>query len=127
MFQGAKSTHIIIDALDECPTHGGERTQLLDLLRFLAASQAPSVHILVTSRREQNIEENLATLVTLPPLGIQEENTDADVAVHVDAQLEKDNTMSKWPEPIKLETKEALTTKANGMYVHAIFGISGRY
>ena len=110
-------TFIIIDALDECPTHGGERAKFLELLRSLAASNPANLHILATSRKESDIEEKLTDSVTLPPLGIQEEDTDNDIRTHVKAQLMSDSTMSKWPESTKLEVEEVLTTKSKGMYV----------
>lgn len=115
VIQEMTPTFIIIDALDECPSHGGERAKLLELLQSLAASQSANLHILVTSRRESDIEEKLTGSVTLPPLSIQGEDTDIDIGTHVKAQLASDSTMSKWPGPIKLEIEETLTTKAKGM------------
>lgn len=115
MIQGTSPTFIIIDALDECPSHGGERAKLLELLQSLAASQSAKLHILVTSRRESDIEEKLTGSVTMPPLSIQGEDTDIDIRTHVKAQLASNSTMSKWPEPIKLEVEEVLDTKAKGM------------
>lgn len=108
-------TFIIIDALDECPTHGGERAKLLELLRSLVASQSVNLHILVTSRKESDIEEKLTGSVILSPISIQGEDTDIDIRTHVKAQLASDSTMSKWPEQTKLEVEEVLTTKAKGM------------
>lgn len=115
MIQNTSTTFIIIDALDECPSHGGERAKLLELLRSLTASPSANLHLLVTSRRESDIEEKLTGSVTMPPLSIQGEDTDIDIRTHVRAQLASDNTMSKWPEPIKLEVEEVLNTKAKGM------------
>ena len=115
MFRETRSTFIIIDALDECPTRGGERAKLLDLLRSLVASQSANLHVLVTSRKESDIEEKLTGSGTLPPLSIQGEDTDIDIRTHVRAQLACDSTMSKWPEQTKLEVEEVLTTKAKGM------------
>ena len=115
MIKQRSSTFIIIDALDECPTHGGERATLLELLRSLAASHHANLHVLVTSRKESDIEVKLMGSVTLPPLSFQEEDTEIDIRTHVKAQLASDTSMSKWPEPTKLEVEEVLTTKAKGM------------
>lgn len=114
MIKETSSTFIIIDALDECPTHGGERATLLEFLRSLASSQHANLHVLVTSRKESDIEVKLMDSVTLPPLSFQED-TDIDIRTHVRAQLASDISMSKWPEPTKLEVEEVLTTKAKGM------------
>lgn len=115
MIQETMQTLIIIDALDECPTLGGEQAKLLEVLQSLAASKSANLHILVTSRKESDIEEKLIGSVTLPPLSIQGEDTDSDIRTHVKAQLVSDSTMSNWPEPIKLEVEQVLTSKANGM------------
>ena len=115
MIQKISPTFIVIDALDECPTHRGERAKLLELLRYLAASQSANLHVLVTSRKESDIEEKLTSSVTLPPLSIHGEDTDIDIRTHVKAQLASDSTMSKWPEPTRLEVEEVLSTKAKGM------------
>ena len=115
MIQETTPTFIIIDALDECPTHGGERAKLLELLQSLAASQIANLHILVTSRKERDIEENLGGSITIPPLSIQGEDTDIDIRTYVKSQLASDSTMCNWPEPIKIEVEKTLTTKAKGM------------
>ena len=115
MIQGKGPTFIIIDALDECPTDGNERAKLLELLQFLAAFQNANLHLLVTSRKESDIEEKLTGSVTLPPLSIQGEDTDFDICTHVKAQLASDSSMSKWPDSTKREVEEVLNTKAKGM------------
>ena len=117
MIQESTPTFIIIDALDECPTQGGERAKLLELLQSLGASQNANLHILVTSRKECDIEEKLTGLATLSSFSIQGEDTDMDILTHVKVQLASDSTMSKWPESIKLEIEEVLTSKAQGMHV----------
>lgn len=115
MIRETSTTFIIIDALDECPTHGGERAKLLELLRSLVASQSANLHVLVTSRKESDIEEKLTASPILSPISIQGEDTDIDIRTYVKAQLASDSTMSKWPEQTKLEVEEVLTTKAKGM------------
>ena len=115
VIQETTPTFIIIDALDECPTRGGERAKLLELLQSLASLQIANLRILVTSRKESDIEEKLGGIVTLPPLSIQGEDTDIDIRTHVKAQLASDSTMGNWPEPIKFDVEETLTTKAKGM------------
>ena len=71
----------------------------------------------MTSRRESDIEENLADSITSSPLSIHGEDADIDIGTYVKAQLAIDSTLSKWPGPelIKLEVEEVLTTKAKGM------------
>jgi ankyrin repeat domain-containing protein 50 len=116
MLQQTRPTYIIIDAIDECPSHTGEWAKLLDLLQCLGEPRASSLQVLVTSRKERDIEDKLAGLTTDAPIGIQEKDTDVDIRTHVKAQLMHDSTMSRWPEAGRLEVENALPTKANGVY-----------
>lgn len=108
-------TFIIIDALDECPSHGEERRLLLRSLQKFTQSQNQKLHLLVTSRKEPAIEAALLDIVTIPPLGIQNSDVDDDIRVHVQAQLESHPIMNAWPMPVQKEVEGALTEKAGGM------------
>jgi hypothetical protein len=51
------ATFILVDALDEVPFHSrsGERAGIVRLLGTLASSQAPYLHILMTSRPHEDL------------------------------------------------------------------------
>ncbi|KAI9761972.1 MAG: hypothetical protein M1840_001501, partial [Geoglossum simile] len=108
---------IIIDALDECP-YGEERTQLSTVLREFSTWALPNLHILVTSRKELDIDKTLAPLVTSSPLCIQTEQVDADILLYVQTQLESDAILkerTKVPQ-LKEEIETTLVKGANGMF-----------
>ncbi|KAI9657547.1 MAG: hypothetical protein M1831_004163 [Alyxoria varia] len=108
--------YIIIDAMDECPAHSGERGKLLDLLQEMMASAAPNLHILLTSRKVQDIEQKIARLGSGHVLGILEEDMGGDIRSHVQTQLASDSTLSRWPQSTRQEIEDVLTSKANGMF-----------
>jgi hypothetical protein len=116
VLERAGQTFFIIDALDECRSYDGERMQLFTVLKDLSVWALPNLHILITSRREQDIVEALAPLVTLPPIGIQSKQVDADIGLHVRTQLENDPKLKKWSSEIKEEIEKALVEGADGMY-----------
>jgi hypothetical protein len=108
-------TFIIIDAMDECPDHGGEQKLLLQTLQYLKQSQGQRIRLQVTSRRQSSIESTLSTLVTAPPLGIQTSQVDEDIRTHIQAQLQGHPNMCTWPKEIQEEVEQILIKKSGGM------------
>jgi ankyrin repeat domain-containing protein 50 len=108
---------IIADALDEC-SYGAERTQLSTVLKEFSTWALPNLHILVTSRKEPDIEKALAPLVTSSPVCIQTKQVDADILLYVKSQLENDANLrerTRIPQ-LKEEIETTLVKGANGMY-----------
>jgi hypothetical protein len=106
---------IIVDALDECPAHEGEQKLLLQTLQCLKQTQNWKIRLLITSRKESQIEGTLSHLVTTPPLGIQTSRVDKDIRTHIRAQLQSHPNMCTWPKPIQEEVEQVLTGKSGGM------------
>jgi len=108
---------IIADALDECP-YGAERTHLSTVLREFSTWALPNLHILVTSRKELDIDKTLAPLVTSSPICIQAEQVDADILLYVRTQLENDADLKERTRSPQLreEIETTLVKGANGMY-----------
>lgn len=115
LLESPEQTFIIVDALDECPRDNRERTTLLEVLRELSVWALPNVHILVTSRREPDIERELVLIITIPPVCIQTKVVDADIHLHVQNQLSNDENLKKWSSEIKAEIKKVLVEGADGM------------
>jgi hypothetical protein len=80
-------TYVIIDALDEC----ADREELLELVQEM--NELRTVQILVTSRKEKDIEEVLKTLVTCQ-VCIQDAQLD-DIQLHIRHQLKNDRKLKK--------------------------------
>ena len=82
-----KQVHIVIDALDECPYIAGSRPDMFEALDHLAQAHR-SVSILVTSRRESDIEDAMqswdATQVPIDTMSV-----DGDIEMFVKSELEK--------------------------------------
>jgi hypothetical protein len=108
---------IVIDALDECPKDG-ERSELLAALSDIKPRSMDNFHLLVTSRREPDIEATLSPLLTTPAISLQGSHVDLDIQSHISHQLATDPKLKKWSPDIKEEIEQALRAGANGMYVN---------
>jgi hypothetical protein len=105
---------IVLDALDESPKNGG-REQLLATISDIMVHSCPSLHMLVTSRRESDIEEALLPMLTSPALSVQGSGLDLDMKLYISWQLATDPQLRKWSRDVNTEIESCLSTGANGM------------
>jgi hypothetical protein len=105
---------IVLDALDETPKNGG-RKQLLATISDIMVQSCPSLHMMVTSRREFDIEETLLPMLTSPALSVQGSGLDLDMKLYISRQLATDLQLSKWSGDVKAEIESGLLAGANGM------------
>lgn len=105
-----KTYYIILDALDEC----WERENLLETLSELAKQGLKNVHMLFTSRQEQDIKESLRPIVT-ENVPIQNTKVDKDIRLHVRRCLDEDRELKERPDSIKDEIETSLVEGAHGM------------
>ncbi|KAI9868362.1 MAG: hypothetical protein M1813_005805 [Trichoglossum hirsutum] len=73
------------------------------------------MHILVTSRKEKDIEEALTPSLT-DQICIEGAQVNSDIQLYIHEQLHNDSKLKKWPEKMREETEETLTGGANGMF-----------
>ena len=73
-----------------------------------------SLHLLATSRKENDITKSFELLVT-SQLCIQSALVDADIRIYVLEKLSNDPGLRKWPVDVQKEIESALTKGANGM------------
>ena len=109
-----RDTFFIIDALDEC----NEREKLLRLLEIIYERKHPKLHILVTSRKELDIEESLKAMTNdKTRICIQSELVYEDILTYIQDRLENDNSLKRFKlkPKIKEKVKETLIEKADGM------------
>jgi hypothetical protein len=109
--------YIVVDALDECSTTNGERERLLELLPEIHDLNQDAIHLLVTSRRELDIDEVLVEILTQKtetPISIQDAMHDKDIRLHISKQL-MSAKFKRWPKSIKLEVETALGQEVDGM------------
>lgn len=114
VLEGLGDVFVILDALDECPKIG-ERELLLETIAEIVSQACDNLHILVTSRRERDIEDALLPLLTLPPISIQGLGLAEDIKMYISWQLATDSRLKKWSICIKAEMQRRLEAGANGM------------
>ena len=103
--------YLVLDALDECIT----RSILLKGLEEMHHWDLPNLHILVTSRKETDIEDSLGCLVT-SQITLEENVVDFDTRTFVQDQIQRDPKLLKWPQHTRGEIEKVLLNGANGMY-----------
>ena len=111
-------TFFVIDALDECPIGDEDRsrTKVLALLTELSGWALPNLHVLVTSRKEPDIDKALASLVNLSSMSIQTNQVQPDIQKYIKSQLGNDLELKEWSSSIKKEVEKTLLEQAQGMY-----------
>jgi hypothetical protein len=108
--------YIILDALDEC----AQRVELMEMVEMTVKWKVPNLHLLVTSRRERDIENSLEGCVDLQnSICLQSEVVDKDIQHYVRQRLSDDKALSKWGKDIALrqEIETALMEGSKGMCV----------
>jgi hypothetical protein len=114
IIQEFPQSYIVLDALDEC-TH---RTELMTILERVAEWKLDKLHVLVTSRKEHEIERSLESIVTTQnTICLQSEVVDRDISTYVCQRLFDDKTLSKWQKDsqIRHQIETALMNGAHGM------------
>ena len=107
-------SYVVLDALDEC----NDRTELLEILETIVRWGLTKLHIIVTSRRERDIESILETLVAEPSqICLQSKIIDNDIRTYVRHRLSVDNSLKRWQKygEVQKEIEAALMGKAHGM------------
>ena len=111
-----QQTFVILDALDECT----DRQGLLRFIEEIYGWKLGSLHLLVTSRREMDIEYSLDPLIKeQDSISLQSTLVDEDIRVYVHERLQTDPGLKRWRNhaDVQKEIEIALMSKAGGMYV----------
>jgi len=112
MVQGFEETFIILDALDECK----DRQELLAGIEKMVGWKTGKLHILVTSRKEKDIEEGLEPLIN-DKICIQSVLVNDDIRAYVHERIQVDRKLKRWqkkPE-VQQEIERTLMSKVDGM------------
>ena len=126
IIQEFPESYIVLDALDECT----DRTELMDMLERIIGLKLEGSHILVTSRKERDIEISLGTVADPQNIiCLQNKLVDRDIRTYVRQRLSNDQSLNKWQKDpdIRHEIDIALTKGACGMYVCPIFSLEIQY
>jgi ankyrin repeat domain-containing protein 50 len=112
----SKETYIIIDALDECPEEK-DRDEVIKFLAELSRDASNSTHILITSRREEDIESAIKkTLGKECIVPIQNWQVNDDVRRHLEKCMAEDPRFKTWNDDIKMEVIQDLTKRTDGVF-----------
>jgi len=105
---------IVLDALDEC----GDRAELLSILESISGWKNARLHVLVTSRKERDIEGTLEDIVRRTDMvPLEATVVDNDIRDYVRHRLSTDKGLKKWKKE-SAEIESAMMEGAKGMYVH---------
>ena len=110
----AEQSFLIIDALNECMNENGTRREILTFLTELSDWNLPHLHILITSRKEPEIEKSLSLLKRLRSICIQTQQQQ-DIEKYVKSVLKSDLDFAKWSLDVKREIQDALTENSAEM------------
>jgi hypothetical protein len=110
-------SYLVLDALDEC----SDRTGLMRVIERTAEWQHERLHLLVTSRKEREIEVSLECIVDGHNIiSLEREIVDKDIQKYVRQRLADDKDLRKWQNDpdTRVEIEKTLMTGAHGMYIH---------
>ena len=110
MLEPLGQCYIVLDALDEAQ----HRDEVLGLVREILSWKLPNVHLLITSRRELDIDTVLSALVGCE-ICMRNVSIDADISAFVHDNLEHDRRLKQWPPSVKTEIESTLRDGAAGM------------
>ena len=113
MIQAFPCCFLVLDALDECADRGPVTRTLQDL-----QSQIETLHILVTSRKERDIELGFESFVDQEFwVDLQSSVVDEDIRLYVQQRWSQGTEFKRWKsnEVVQKEVEEALMQKAHGM------------
>jgi hypothetical protein len=114
--QDFTQVYVVLDALDECT----QRSELMDLLDTVAGWQLNNLQLLMTSRKERDIERSLEGYVEEEnAVCLQRDVVDQDIQRYVQERLYNDKSLAKWNKDaaVRQEIQAALMGGARGMYV----------
>jgi hypothetical protein len=119
LMQRFTHVYIVLDALDECT----QRLELMEMLETIAGWQIDVVHLLMTSRKERDIESSLTTYIGDDDIvGLQSDIVDGDIVRYVQQRLRHDKSLVKWNKDalVREEIEVALMRGARGMHVYPL-------
>jgi transcriptional regulator of met regulon len=114
LIQEFPQVYVTLDALDECE----DREELIRVLKAIAGWNLQNLHLLVTSRKERDIEIGLETFIKRPDMiCLQTDLVDLDIRAYVQQRLTDDGDLRKWQKDgIRQEIEDALMKGSRGMY-----------
>jgi hypothetical protein len=104
--------YIVLDALDEC----AKRNDVLKWIKEMTSWRKGKLHLLATSRPEEDIAKHLR-LLDPDYVDMEQELITGDVKRYIDCILDDDDAFDRWNDGIKANIKSKLLESAGGMFV----------
>jgi len=116
--EGFSHVFMVVDGLDEAPTAGGERSGLVELLLRIREWELPSLHLLITSRFDPELDRGLhramgSGIAEVMDLDEQKE-VGHDIETFVASALAAP-AFEDWPGAMVAEATTKLVEKSKGM------------
>lgn len=114
--QATRDIFLVLDALDECPNRGeNERGKLLQAIEEIHTSSSSNIHLLVTSRVLNDIQNVLLPFIGNSRISVEVSDSKEDIGTFVSSQLLHDPLLNIWPEGVKAEIEKVLLDTCDGM------------
>lgn len=117
MLQDAREVCIVLDALDECESRN--RAVALGLRSWLKSLRRENIHLLVTSRPEDDIRSAIESLAVEDEIIRLESNLiSGDIYSFIHEQVTQGSDFRRWRDRLEIqqEIESTLREKSNGMY-----------
>ena len=114
LIEDADVVYIVLDALDEC----SETSELLETVREIREWNIPQLHMLLTSRNYNTIEEEIEKHTSVEDrISLQSVLVDVDIAKYVNERLQNDRAFRGWRNrpDLREEIQRTLIQKVDGM------------
>jgi ankyrin repeat domain-containing protein 50 len=98
---------IVLDGLDECPEK--ERSEIYNLLNRLWNSEAPGLHVLISSQQRTDIASELRHLEFIT-VQVSKTDINLDITRHIELSFKS------WPLRLQTRISAKLTKNADGVY-----------
>jgi len=115
LLEDFEQTYVVIDALDEC---GHNYYQLFNqVIKVIHGWQLPHLHLLVTSRTEESIINNMKEMAPTE-IYLSTALIGSDITSYIHSAVENDPRFKEWGPAIQQQVVNALiVSNTNGMYV----------
>ena len=113
--------YIVIDALDESPSP--YRQGILSVLKDIFNQSTHSMHVLCTSRQDQDIQSAIQQISKKETIvvAMQNDGSRVDIERHVREDLQHGQLAQKaWSNDLKQQIVRDLTKKANGLFLYVV-------
>ncbi|KAJ9268687.1 hypothetical protein DTO212C5_5294 [Paecilomyces variotii] len=114
LIQEYDEAFLILDALDECVN----KQRLWEFLREIDGWDTGRLHLLITSRQDDEAEMQFKRLLFGAKVVLQGTSVDIDIRSYVKERLQSDPKLKRWQRRPDLadEITETMATHANGMF-----------